>query len=71
MAEERLDEAGTAKLRGLLAAGDPLGHVTALGHGYSGDPELQTERHRHDVKESVAVAVATFTSLCRVSMDFA
>ena len=27
MAEERLEEAGTAKLRGLLAAGDPLGHV--------------------------------------------
>ncbi len=27
MAEERLDEVGTAKLRGLLAAGDPEGHV--------------------------------------------
>jgi hypothetical protein len=27
MAEERLDEAGSDRLRGLLAAGDPLGHV--------------------------------------------
>jgi transposase len=27
VAEERLEEDGTAKLRGLLAAGDPLGHV--------------------------------------------
>ncbi|HSH59568.1 MAG TPA: hypothetical protein VK988_07990 [Acidimicrobiales bacterium] len=27
MAEERLDEVGTAKLRGLLAAGDPFGEV--------------------------------------------
>ena len=28
-AAERLDETGTAKLRGLLAAGDPDGHVHA------------------------------------------
>jgi transposase len=49
MAEERLDEAGVAKLRGLLAAGDPLGEVheawtakEALRDLYSlyGQPEL-------------------------------
>ncbi len=49
MAEERLDEAASAKLRGLLAAGDPFGEVheawtakEALGDLYSlhGQPEL-------------------------------
>ncbi len=49
LAEERLDEAGSAKLRGLLAAGDPFGEVheawtakEALRDLYSvyGQPEL-------------------------------
>jgi transposase len=45
-AAERLDEPGTARLRGLLAAGDPDGHVTAAwqakeavrGHYHIPDP---------------------------------